>query len=471
LFSKDFEHLLSGVVKGRPARTNSRDCKHKSAVRLTIPNLIYEHQRILAMPFFNQQNLAKTFQLLVGYFLLFMGFSVQAAEKITLEQALSRVGQEHPTMKAQKSQIQASENGLSAARQQYLPSLSASRTRGQTSDSKQLTTITVQQPLYAGGRISSGVDRSIASVEEARARLGGIWRELMQKTAAAYIGVVKAQERLGIADRSVAIHQDLLASIQRRVEAEISPISDLLLSQSRLAQAQSERLQVLLSEQMNMQSLEELLGADGIGTVAPADPSAITADVKSALRLALEFSPEMRQIRFQQDMAREEVSIERSAALPSVYVRHDQLTGDTGSLPKSQTYLGIEFVPGAGFSAGSKIKAAENRRLSFVSAQEATEKEVRDRTRAFWAERESMRGQLATAASYTEAAQSVADSFARQFAIGRKTWLEVLNARREALVAEMAQSEIFWNGRLATWRLEIELGTLAPEGLYKGQSN
>jgi adhesin transport system outer membrane protein len=423
------------------------------------------------MPIFGQKHNVSFYQLTICYLLLAFSTQVSAQESLTLEQALQRVGETHPAIKAQRNQISATQSELSAAKQQFLPSFSATRSRGQTSDSNQLTTLTIQQPIYAGGRISAGVDRSKATLEDAEVRLLGVWRDLSQKTVAAYIGVIQAQKRRDVADRSVAIHEELLASMQRRVEAEVSPASDLLLSQSRLAQAQSERIQAALNLQVSIQTLEELLEKKNIVTIDPAAPKSRLQGVADAIESAMAFSPEIRSLRLQQEIAKEDIGIQRSAALPSVFLRHDQLQGDTGSLPKSQTFVGVEFVPGAGLSVASRIQAAESRRLASIDAQRAAEKELRDRIRAYWAERESLRNQLVSATSYTESAQAVAESFARQFSIGRKTWLDVLNARREALIAEISQSDVLWMGRLAAWRLELELGQFAPTELLQKSAN
>ena len=142
-----------------------------------------------------------------------------------------------------------------------------------------------------------------------------------------------------------------------------------------------------------------------------------------SLDQALAFSPELRQFMAQESLAKSEITIQRSAVFPSIFVRHDQFSGDRGGLPQNQTYLGIEFVPGAGLSAGAQIEAAERKRLASIDARFAAEKQLRDQIRSLWAERESLKSQVASTLAYVQSAQSVAESFSRQFTIGRKTWL------------------------------------------------
>jgi len=261
-----------------------------------------------------------------------------------------------------------------------------------------------------------------------------------------------------------------LASIDRRVNAEVSPESDRLLTQSRLSQAQSERTQVALSLRVAEDALRELIAGELPRLLTPKRPDQEANNLMDALDQALAFSPELRQLLAQEGIAKSEISIQRSAVFPSLFVRHDQFSGDRGSLPRTQTYVGIEFVPGAGFSAGAQIEAAERKRLASIDARFAAEKQLRDQVRSLWAERESLKAQLASTQAYVQSAQSVAESFSRQFTIGKKNWLEVLNAKREALLAELNYTELAWSAINASYRLEILTGRLNPEQLAAAQT-
>jgi outer membrane protein, adhesin transport system len=384
---------------------------------------------------------------------------------LNLQSALSLVDATHPAIKSKREELLGAESNRSAARQQLLPTLSATRSRGSTDEDRQLTTASVQQPLFTGGRIFGGIDKADALIDETQAALLLTRRDLMNRTAAVYIEVIKARARLIVADKNVAAHEQLLASIDRRVSAEVSPESDRMLTQSRLAQAQSERIQVALSLRVAEDNLRELINGELPELIAPDRPAQEASNLMEALDLALAFSPEVRQLLAQEASAKSDVTIQRSAVFPSLFVRHDQLSGDRGNLPKSQTYLSVEFTPGAGFSAGAQIEAAERRRLAAIDARRAVEKDVRDQIRTLWAERESLSSQAKSTQAYVKSAQAVAESFARQFSIGRKTWLEVLNSKREALLAELTFTDIAWSALRASYQLEIQTGRLSAEQL------
>jgi adhesin transport system outer membrane protein len=147
-----------------------------------------------------------------------------------------------------------------------------------------------------------------------------------------------------------------------------------------------------------------------------------------------------------------------------VFIRHEQLSGDLDpGQARSQTYVGVEFVPGAGLSVASQIRAAQSRRHAAVESRRTAEKDTRDKIRSLQAESLSLKQQLKTTQGYVQSARSVAESFSRQFTIGRKSWLEVLNAVRESALAELSLAEVSWNSQLIDLRLAIEIGRITPD--------
>jgi outer membrane protein, adhesin transport system len=338
--------------------------------------------------------------------------------------------------------------------------------RSSTEGAKTYATARLQQPLYAGGRITAGIERAQAQIDDANAQLDLVRKDLLAKTAVVFHEILKGQARLEIAQKSVDAHQSLLDSIDRRVSAEVSPESDLMLTRSRLAQAQTEKVQISLALDRARDVLRELLERELPSLARPAGRPQPSITLIDALAQAQLYAPEIRQLSAQENIASSDVDLQKAAALPNVFLRYENLSNDRDAgLVRDQTYVGVEFVPGAGLSAAQQIKAAQSRRFAAIEARRNAEKDVRERVRAIWADLNALRAQLESARNYAASAQSVSDSFARQFTIGRKTWVEVLNATRESLQAELALTDIEWNLKIAELRLEIETGRLAPDSI------
>jgi len=377
--------------------------------------------------------------------------------------AIREVDKKHPLILAKQQEAAAAESGLSFAQQQRLPSLAVTTNRSSQTNSKTYATTRLQQPLYAGGRITAGIEQAEARISESQAMLSLARRDLMARTVVAFHEVLKGEARLKVAHKSVEAHQVLLESIGRRVSSEVSPRSDLMLTRSRLLQAQTEKTQIQLGLDRAKDLLSELLEQPVPKLSPPAYRPPLNIELSQALSEAEAYAPEIRQLWAQEAIATLDVDLQKSVALPNVFLRHEILSGhrDRG-LVREQTYIGLEFAPGAGLAVAQQIFAAESRKLAAIEARRATEKDIRDRVRSAWADVHSLRLQLQSTRGYVESTQEVSESFARQFGIGRKSWVEVLNATREYLQAELALVDIEWSLKVAELLLEIETGRFAP---------
>ena len=385
-----------------------------------------------------------------------------AQVSIDLFTALNEAVSIHPNVIAKVEELSAAESSLFAAKQQRLPSLSVITTKPITDNSNNIYTTRIQQPLFAGGKIEAGIDRSQAQIAEAQANLLSARKEIANKTSIAYMEIMKAKSRLAIAERSIKEHEKLLESMRRRVGSEISAESDLTLTRSRVSQTQTEKAQIALTLQRAEDTLFEILSKRPTSLETPDISLDLPfKDLASAIDAAETFSPDIKRALAQEAIASRDVSIQKSALMPSVFARVDQNSGDLSpGYARTQTYVGLEFSPGAGFSVMSQVEASEKKRLAAIEARRSAEKEVRERVRGLWSELLSYQNQVESIQSYVQTTKEVAESFSRQFTIGRRSWLEVLNAIRESMQAELSYQEALWNSRLIKIRLEIETGKL-----------
>lgn len=386
--------------------------------------------------------------------------------KLDLIAVIREVDGLHPSTQAKREELRAAESALSGAKQQRLPTLSVQTSRSNDVGSNTIATTRLQQPLFAGGRIDAGIQRTEAQISEAHAGLDLVRRDLMIRTTSTYAEIIKNRSRLEIATQNVKEHERLLESMSRRVAAEVSPESELMLTKSRLSQAQTEREQIALALRRAEEVMGELLNRPftDILSVLPKPNLSVKSSIGDILDEAVGFSPEVRRALAQESVALSEVDQQKSAAWPSVFIRHEQLSGDLDpGQARSQTYVGVEFVPGAGLSIASQIRAAQSRRHAAVESRRTAEKDTRDKIRSLQAESLSLKQQLKTTQGYVQSARSVAESFSRQFTIGRKSWLEVLNAVRESALAELSLAEVSWNSQLIDLRLAIEIGRITPD--------
>ena len=77
----------------------------------------------------------------------------------------------------------------------------------------------------------------------------------------------------------------------------------------------------------------------------------------------------------------------------------------------------------------------------------------------------SQQMQLKDLSDQVTATTEVFDSTIRQYAVGRKTWIDVLNAQREVAQSRYAQADAEWGILRSALRVNLSTGDLSSESL------
>jgi adhesin transport system outer membrane protein len=168
-------------------------------------------------------------------------------------------------------------------------------------------------------------------------------------------------------------------------------------------------------------------------------------------------------LKYEEEAADADIASKRSAYSPQLSLRLEKSTGDA---QVSRALLVLQAQPGAGLSAVSGVDAAIARREAARMAREAAERDARDRATLDWNEWQSARLRFENSTLSRTMSTQVFESYARQYAIGRKSWIEVMNAVREASLAEFSLEDARSQMIAASLRLRAQTGKLTMnEGL------
>jgi len=353
-----------------------------------------------------------------------------------VEQALAT----HPSAGAARAQVAAARSELSASRWSLFPGVSVESFADSRKDGNLSTAVSVEQPLWTGGRISASIRQSNSRLEAALASLDEVCLDLAQRTVQAYVDVQRLRRRARILEDSLDEHRKLVDSMRRRVEQEISPASDLELARSRTRQTEIDALQTEAEADVALLRLKSLTGNDNLQVAALLDyreqvQGASPADV---LRAALDFDPRTRRVTAEAAIAGAEVSLRKSELMPQVGVRYQHYLGGDDALD-DQLGLVFRIQTDGGLSRVSAINAAKQREQAASLAINTATREQRETVLSALTDNAAARRRALAGRDAAQAAKSVTDSFLRQFAAGRRTWPEVLNSVRETVTAELTQ--------------------------------
>ncbi|GAA4003312.1 TolC family protein [Sphingomonas humi] len=338
----------------------------------------------------------------------------------------------YPSLKAANALVRATEQDVRAAKWLRFPSASVSAaTRGYEIDPQ----LEIFQPLYAGGRIDGSIERAEAVNSVSRAEVGVTAFEILNRVARAYYGVVRGIRVGAILDESLAEHQRLVESMERRVSQEVSPRSDLDLARSRTAQVRQDLSVVTAQRYAALQQLRELVG-DPTFEVDPLpvyDKARHHPRTEDLVQAALTCDPSIRRLQAETEVAEADRKLAKAGLFPKVGVQysHDRFRG-------SAVGLAVQANTNGGLSPVAAASAAAARTGAARFRVTVAEREAREATILDIVENTAAAQQVESSSDAATSSSSVTDSFMRQFITGRRTWLDVMNAVRESNGARIA---------------------------------
>lgn len=388
--------------------------------------------------------------------LLLMASSAQAQPIWTFEQVLQSALDSHPVIMGKHSaQVAARADQKGAEWLRYpTPSIEAA-TQGSGKDSG---LVRIEQPLWSGGRITAAIEASGKRLGAADAAVDEARRDTSLKVIAAYTEALRQKAKQQFAQTGFEEHGNLLDMIRRRVAQEVSSLADQHLAESRTYLAAND---LSLANQAYSNALVQLsqLGGKPVADISEQGVSALgaPASLETALSQALGYSPTLRRLTYEEEAANADIDSKRSAYMPQLSLRLEKSVGQTQA---SSAMLVLQAQPGAGLSAGDGVDAAISRREIVRLAREAAERDLRDSVALDWNEWVAARMRLENAKLTSAMSTEVFESYRRQYVIGRKSWIEVLNAVREATQSQFSVKDASTQTIAASLRLRVLTGQL-----------
>ncbi len=413
------------------------------------------------------------FKTLVLTVLTLMVSTAQAQPAWTFEQVLNSALASHPALLGKRSAQAAARAEREGAEWQRYPTFSAEASaQNRSANAGQLGGVSggnaglvrLEQPLWSGGRITASIDATGSRLDAAGAALEETKLDLSLKVIAAYTEALRQKARQQHASTGVQEHEKLLAMIRRRVAQEVSSLTDQRLAEARLYQAANDLSLATQGLNNALAQLSALTGqpvvavsAQGVSEMGEMGAPGVPVGLQVALMQARDWSPVLRRLAYEEDAANAEIASKRSAYMPQLALR---LERSVGQMNDNCAMLVLTAQPGAGLSAASGVAAAIARREAARMAREAAERDVRERVTLDWNEWLAVRLRLENADQSRAMSIEVFESYARQYVIGRKTWIDVLNAVREATQSQLALVDTQTQVIAASLRLRAQTGSL-----------
>ncbi len=181
--------------------------------------------------------------------------------------------------------------------------------------------IRLDQPLFTGFRLSSTyavakIDKDIGS-----ARLTRIQHDTVRQVKVAFFAVLKANEERQAAEARIQMQQAEMRYTESSIAGGRATANALPPLRARLAAFRQEALETGLRADVAQEDLKRLIGleaGESIRLVFRPEERVVTLDAEEAARIAQGQSPDLREVAYGVDRAREAITLARSGYYPRV---------------------------------------------------------------------------------------------------------------------------------------------------------
>jgi adhesin transport system outer membrane protein len=372
-----------------------------------------------------------------------------AAISPALFSAVEQATKGYPSIEAARAQVKAATADVRGAKNLRLPSVGVQGVALGTGSGLG-SQIVLDQPVFSFGKIGATIERAKAQRTVREAEVDELSLNVALDTIDAYFGIARLAKRQAILEASLGEHQLLVDSIGRRVAQEVSPQSDLELAKSRTAQVEQDLALTVAQRQATVQRLYQYVGDQNYdpGNVPVYDPVVHHPDPAGAVEQAITCSPRRLRLTAQSIVAKAETKQARRAIFPqlSAQFAYNDIVG-------ARAGLAITAQTSGGLSNLAAADAARARETSTQLDVNTAERELRERVSGDLVENAAARRRISSSTTASSSAEAVTESFKRQFVAGRRNWLDVMNATREATSAELGTSDAEFSAMASAARI------------------
>jgi outer membrane protein len=424
-----------------------------------------------------------------------------AASAETLADAITLAYQTNPTLQAQRAQLRATDENVVQARAGFRPTADLRATGtwywqhyatcqilfgcfsgtsgGFNQNYNQLNaTLSVNQPIYTGGRATARLKAAEAQVLEGR-------EQLRQAEAQVMLIVIQAYEDVRRDEQTLAIRKDNVLVLQRQVDEsrarfEVGEVTrtDVAQSEAQLAAAQA-----LLSSAGAQLASSRAAYASAVGqspgTLDPEPAFKIFPDSVDQAFDTVEFNnPQIRTAQYAEQAAEAQVSEARAQRMPQVglqgsYGYEQPLNPFDSSANVRSTTASIVFTQPlfAGGATESQIRQfVEQANVARIQQEQARRTAIQNVSQA-WSTLLAARANIVADEEQVTAAKVAFEGTRAEQQAGLRTTLEVLAAQQALENAQLALVDAHHDEYVAAAAVLNVMGLLEAKNLVPGIEN
>lgn len=398
------------------------------------------------------------------------------AHSQTLEQAVAHTITTNPEIKASYNEFKSKYFDAQASSGAYMPKLDLDAGIGYedvdlasgTKDdlTRKEATLSLTQLLWDGSATLNDMDRTAADAESVRYQLLSDAQDIALEVTKIYLDATKAYEVLALSESNLKVHKDIYRDIKKRVDSGIGSTADLTQVEARLAKAHGN----LLAAQNNLfdvhTQFKRVVGQAPQGLTFPrADQTAIPYTIDEALQQAFDEHPVVKIAQADVDSARFQYDQSKGVNYPTfsleaIQTWRDDAGGIPGSSDEFSAMLRMRYNLYNGGSDADRTESAAYQLNKSKDFRDRTFRSVEEGLRLSWSALDLTVQQKEFLADHVDSASETVIAYEKQYRIGQRTLLDLLNTENELFEARKGYLDAKYDEQYAKYRVMNATGNL-----------
>jgi adhesin transport system outer membrane protein len=345
-------------------------------------------------------------------------------------------------------------------------------TRARYDGSNELTRkelgLNLRQMLFDGWGTRSEVSRQQARTDSAAARLVAVSQSTSMRATEAYVDLGRYEALYEISADSLAIHRRIQDQIRLRSDAGVGRRADLDQVNSRVALAEVNLVAADVNRIDARTTFQRVVGIPPNGNgyaPAPGPGAALAGSLAESLARAQANNPVLEVAAADIEAARAQHEAARQFDYPRLDLEvggnlDDDLDGIEGDVDGLSAMLRLRYNLYRGGSDAARKRATAININEAMDVRDRSVRQLEESVRLAWAAMNATSAQLPLLRRQVDAAIATRDAYAKQFNIGQRTLLDLLNAENEVSQARQSVVNAEADLLLAQYRLLEAQGQL-----------
>lgn len=401
------------------------------------------------------------------FVLLPLALSVSvAAQAQTLNEAMQAALDVHPEVQSGIHGRLAAEENMKSARGAYLPQVDllagygrektdSDSTRGRRTSGHHKETLNrgesrlrLQQMVFDGFATPNEVGRHRATVNARAYELLGTSESTALRVAEVYLDVLLREELVRLASDNLRSHERIYDQITRRTQSGVGRSADLDQAEARLAQARNN----LITEETNLADAQlnyfSLVGQQPQSLSQPGSQMGnLPDDLQSARQLMLQENPYLRSAEADVQATEHQYKTAKSTYYPHFDVElsrsaDNNLDGAPAHKNQWSAMLNMRYNLFAGGSNKADVQSKAYQINQAMDIRNNALRVLHEDMGLAWNALENANRQVPVAEQYVTHSNRVRESYQKQFSLGERTLLDLLDSENELFSASRRLAEL-----------------------------